>query len=310
MSEQLDGAVILGMHRSGTSAATRLVNMLGLSMCRKNDIFRGPWNPTGHWESIRVAKLDERMIAEMGCRWWYPPPAGPAYHEWAAKITTDGAFAAQVFNGVHEQRPWVWKDPRACLLVPFWRSALHDRFAVVLVVRHPLEVAESLQRRNQVPLSFGVALWQRYNRLALEHVAGLPVLVSRYEDLVGDPAHWCEQVAGFLASAGIAVRVGGAGSEVEEFVDPGQRHSVHSGAEQISDAAAMLEAIDSGLGPHTSFQTPALGPEPASVERELARYGPDRVPSWRPPPWASRKWRSRRIKRFLRTRVPTRWFAR
>lgn len=310
MSEQLDGAVILGMHRSGTSATTRLVNLLGLSMCRERDIFSGPWNPTGHWESIRVAKLDERLIAQMGCRWWYPPPAGAPYHEWAAKITTEAAFAAQVFNGVHEQRPWVWKDPRACLLVPFWRRALEDRFAVVLIVRHPLEVAESLQRRNELPLPFGVALWERYNRLLLEHVDGLPVLVSRYEELVADPVDWCARAAAFLGEVGIAVRAGAPGGAVEDFVDPRQRHSVHSGAEQISDAAALLEVIDSQLGAHTRFQTPALGPEPASVEQELARYGLEREPSWRPPPWAKGGLSARRIKRILRTRAPARWFAR
>ena len=181
------GVLVLGMHRSGTSAATRLINMLGPATCRSEDMLRGAWNPTGHYESRTLVRFDNELLGQMGRTWWYPPPLGERYFELAAGITTSAAKARRVFRRVHPEPPWVWKDPRACLLVPFWRSALGDGVVAVVVVRNPLEVADSLKRRHDVPLRFGVALWERYNRLLLEHARGMTVLVSRYEDLVSDP---------------------------------------------------------------------------------------------------------------------------
>src|ERR1700686_4834744 len=73
------GVVVLGMHRSGTSAATRLVNVLGPATCAPAEMVRGPWNPSGHFESRSLMHLNNALLTQMGRTWWYPPPAGDAY---------------------------------------------------------------------------------------------------------------------------------------------------------------------------------------------------------------------------------------
>jgi hypothetical protein len=290
-TSQPPGVIVLGMHRSGTSAATRLINMLGPAICTPNEMLRGPWNPSGHYESHSLVRLDNELLAEMGRTWWYPPPSGDAYFEVADRIATSKAKARRVFRRVHPTRPWVWKDPRACLLVPFWRAALGGGVVAVVVTRNPLEVADSLHRRHDVSLRFGVALWERYYRLVLDHTVGMRVLLCRYEDLITAPLHWSEQVSDFLRQAGFEVLSAPREDETADFIDPSKRHSTHARAQVAADAREVLatfDAIERLAGVHTPFLPPDLPAEGAWVEQELARVGPDGQLAWRPPPWAGR----------------------
>ncbi len=285
------GVVVLGMHRSGTSAATRLVNVLGPATCAPGEMVRGPWNPSGHFESRTLMHLNNALLTQMGRTWWYPPPAGDDYDAVAARITTTRAQARRAFRRVHRSVPWVWKDPRTSVLLPFWRRVLGARIVAVVVVRNPLEVARSMQSRHGVPVSFGVALWERYNRLILLHSAGLPVLVTRYDDLVRDAGGWSAQTRTFLADLGMRLeqRRAGAGT-AEDFVDPGLRHSTHSRAD-LRDAAApslaLYDALEGVMGPSASFVAPDLPPEPGGVTAELDTVGPSAELAWHPPAWAA-----------------------
>src|SRR3954447_18430199 len=61
------GTLVLGMHRSGTSAATRVINLLGAHLCRADDLLpdlRG--NPRGHWESSTLVDVNDRLLDDMG----------------------------------------------------------------------------------------------------------------------------------------------------------------------------------------------------------------------------------------------------
>jgi hypothetical protein len=280
---------MLGMHRSGTSVATRLVNVLGPSTCAPGDMVRGPWNPSGHFESRSLMQLNNALLAQMGRTWWYPPPDGDPYAAVAAQITTTRAQARRAFRRVHPGAPWVWKDPRTSVLLPFWRRALGPRLVAVVVVRNPLEVAASMQRRDGVPVSFGVALWERYNRLILAHSAGLPVLVTRYEDMVADAAAWSEDVRVFLTALGMPLQPDPDAVPARDFVDAELRHSSHTRAE-VADVSpttlALYDVLEDVVGPSSSFVPPDLAPEPPGVTAELDTVGPATELAWHPPPWA------------------------
>lgn len=280
------GVLVLGMHRSGTSAATRIVNMLGLATCVPEDMVRGPWNPSGHWESRSLMHLDDRLLAEMGCAWWSPPPSGARYWEVAGRIVTTPSRARKEFRRVHPSGPWVWKDPRSALLLPFWRTALGSKIAAVIVYRNPLDVAASLQARHDLSLPESLALWERYNRLLLQHCAGLPAVVTRYDDLVSDPVGFGDALASFLEDQGIGVEVT-AEDQLRGFVDEGLRHSAHSRSDVESRAPETLatyQALEAVIGPSPSFSSPEVPPEAPWVQLELDKRGPRERPDWRPPP--------------------------
>lgn len=280
------GVLVLGMHRSGTSAATRVLTLLGLATCPTEDMVRGPWNPSGHWESRTLMTFDDGLLRQMGCAWWAPPPAGPGYDEAAARITASPAAGRRVFAQVHHDRPWVWKDPRACLLVPYWRQALGPRTAAVVVARHPVDVAASLERRNGLSETFGLALWERYNRLLLTHVAGMPVLVVGYDDLVSDPGSFAAACTSFLSSSGFVVREPSE-EAIHDVVRPELRHGVAGRDDALARAPRSVlelhETVVALAGPTRSFEPPPLGPEDEAVSEELATFGPGRVPGWQPP---------------------------
>src|SRR5271165_3578298 len=126
------GVLVLGMHRSGTSAATRLVNLLGPSTCIKEDLLGvAPGNPTGLWESGSLVTFNDELLARVGRAWWCPPLPGERY--WSAFPAMGPSDAGrEAFAAVHPGAPWVWKDPRTALTLPYWRRAL-DRAVVALV---------------------------------------------------------------------------------------------------------------------------------------------------------------------------------
>jgi hypothetical protein len=196
---------------------------------------------------------------------------------------------------VYPSGPWVWKDPRNCVTLPFWRQALDRPLAGILVFRNPIDVANSLRLRNGFSMEFGVALWERYMRLLLEHAGGLPLLVARYDDLVEDPLGWSDTARRFLTELGVAVRPGGRG-EFEQHLDPRHRHS-HHGPDSSGFSpgmTAVFEALERRVGANPSFEGPELPAEDPAVAEELERRWPHRPPVWNDPPWAVDTWETTR----------------
>src|SRR5690242_20012263 len=62
------GVLVLGMHRSGTSALTRMLNLLG---CALPDELLGAnySNPEGHWESQRAIAINDALLIALGRSW-------------------------------------------------------------------------------------------------------------------------------------------------------------------------------------------------------------------------------------------------
>jgi hypothetical protein len=89
-----------------------------------------------------------------------------------------------------------WKDPRASLVLPFWRE-LVDVTASIVVVRDPVEVAASLTVRNGFTPEHGAYLWLRYVLGALDGPAVAPLVVA-YRDCLEDPDAIVTAVAGHL----------------------------------------------------------------------------------------------------------------
>ena len=199
--------VVLGMHRSGTSAATRVISLLGVPLCRPDDLVRTHrGNDLGHWESAPLVAENERLLASLGSSWWCPPQNTREVAAMASDTARVDAARA-VFTQSFPSQQWVWKEPRTSLLLPFWRRALPRQPVVILTCRSPGEVAASMLSRDQISLQFGLALWERYTSLGLDGARGLPVLVATYDDLLGEPLKWASRTAGFLRDHGVDARL-------------------------------------------------------------------------------------------------------
>ena len=277
------GVLVLGMHRSGTSAATRLVNLLGPSVCIPQDLLMGTSNnEKGFWESRSLIRANDGFLADMGHTWWFPPTLEELVR-WEETLDESSVSAArETFRRVQPTEPWVWKDPRTCLTLSFWRRTLVRPVAGVVVYRNPSDTARSLERRNRMDPEFGSALWMRYTRLLLEQAGGMPLMVSGYDDILRDPEAWSGAARDFLGDLGMPVRGEVDSASVRAFIDPGLRHNADR-PPATGATAELFDILRSLDGIHPSFVVPALGDEPTWIADRLVEIGPEWHPSWRNP---------------------------
>jgi hypothetical protein len=270
------GIFVLGMHRSGTSAVTRLVSLLGPHTPPEHDLVQPTAkNPKGYWESEALVNFNERVLAavgsDIGC-----PLVLPSGWQRDPRLDALRSDAPSEVRSIFPVAPWVWKDPRHCLVFSFWHDALDVKPVVVLVNRHPLEITASAQRlRSDQGKVYGLALWERYLRQGLAQVAGLPVLVARYETVLSDPLAWSERAYAFLTRAGVPVHEPRE-DEVAAFIDVELRHTEHTRDDLLADPdvseaqRALFDELVALEGDHEAFAPSSLPDESATTEALLA----------------------------------------
>jgi len=272
------GVVVVGMHRSGTSAVSRLVNLLGLPLGDSRDLIEADplSNPSGHWESSRLVAVNDRLLGLLGGAWSAPPALESGWQRLPA-VTRFRGEARWAFAATYSSGDWTWKDPRVCLTLPFWRATLSGRLTAILVVRHPLEIARSMEARNRFPVAYTLALWERYLRQALAGLEGMPVLATTYEGLLADPFEWCSVATSFLREQGIIAREPDP-DLVRSFLDRDLRHAVlerHDLVRHPEASEAQVTLYDELLGlvgRHRLFPQLRLSPESARTEQLLAAH--------------------------------------
>jgi hypothetical protein len=258
--------VVLGMHRSGTSVVTRVINLLGPALCREQDLYMAPDNPTGHWESVSLVGFNERLLSTFGGIPAAPADTGPGWEKLpgAVALYQEGL---RTFKRAYPAAVWVWKDPRTCLTLPFWRRVLPGPMAAVFVHREPLQVARSMQRRDGFGKAHCVAQWERYSRSALRDAAGMPLVTVSFSELMADPPAVVTRLAGDLAGLGVPVR--GDGRAAARFVAAGvavHRHlrdSLAGDPDVTRGQRSLLAAIGSLPRATACFTPPDLGDESA-----------------------------------------------
>ncbi|MGP7997474.1 MAG: hypothetical protein ACLPKI_09160 [Streptosporangiaceae bacterium] len=265
--------LVVGMHRSGTSATTRLINLLGVSMCPDEDLIEaGSGNEAGYWESSRLTDLNEELLGTMGGAWWRPPML--TGDRLAAAFAEQGGCALDRFRESYPDEPWVWKDPRNCILLPFWRRVLGQDPVVVLALRNLHDVCRSLNARNGFSLEWSLAMCERYLGQALRALDGMPVVVTRYEQLVDDPRAWIENTADALSALGVRVTRPPA-AEVAAFVRSDLRHSRHED-ETMRDlplTPAQRALVDTAFGLRGTYRSFPRLPIPAELASTTATLG-------------------------------------
>jgi hypothetical protein len=194
---------ILGMHRSGTSAVTELVEHLGLASGRAGRASGASANPHGYFEPLAMVSLNEQALNFLEASWSRPPLHSLGGRDLLPKSWTQVArqWSRRAYVPGDE---YVIKEPRLALLMPQWRPVLGSATATIAIVRDPAAVAKSLHRRNSFSLEHSLALWWRYNQSILEQELA-PDLWLSYEQLVQDPAGTARTISSLLASKGFRV---------------------------------------------------------------------------------------------------------
>src|SRR6202011_5884374 len=174
------------VHRSGTSALSGILHLRGFDL-GANLLEANEFNPTGYWENQAIVRLNEQILSHLGTSWCdvFLPP----YRlEDTDLREVFGEEARDVLDQeIAGKRTWVLKDPRFSMLIAFWLPYLRERnVSFIHVVRHPIEVANSLERRDGFPAERGLLLWFLQNLNAEFFTRGLNRSFINYEDCMRD----------------------------------------------------------------------------------------------------------------------------
>ncbi|HEX2581534.1 MAG TPA: hypothetical protein VHL08_06105 [Dongiaceae bacterium] len=176
-------AVLLaGMHRSGTSALARSLNIWGCDI--STDLMEGnQHNPQGYWESHGFSDLNEQILRSLGSGWYGVTPLPEAFFHSAEAGRYRQEIIARLEQSFAASSLFVIKDPRLSLLLPLWRQAMEEFGAqprIVIAVRNPSEVVRSLGRRDGFIEEYSLLLWIRYMVEAERHSRRCPRIFVPY----------------------------------------------------------------------------------------------------------------------------------
>lgn len=196
MSVATHPIIVIGMHRSGTSALSGELDSLGVFMGRSLYKAQQGVNEKGFFENARLVELNEAIQDSLTTCWDDPlailkleDKPDPTFYQRAS------SFIKQEYLG---KSLWGMKDPRVSVLLSFWGEVFHQ-LAVkpnyILMIRDPLEVARSLQKRDKFSIDKGLMLWLNYNFASYLGTKNQKRLVVSFNDLLADPGAIRQQIA-------------------------------------------------------------------------------------------------------------------
>jgi hypothetical protein len=246
--------LVLGMHRSGTSALAGSFSRLGFYPGKKL-LAPNEYNARGYFEDAPLSHRLDFILKSFGRSWnderllpdgWLVSDSSASHVECLRKILLEEFDLNQ---------PTVIKDPRICRLFPLLEFALQSigvQLRCVVSVRSPFAVIESLERRDHIPSQRAALLYVAHLLEAEWHTRKHPRVFVQYEELLRDwrqnIGHVCETVGidcVFPRKDDLAID-----SEIDSFLSSDLNHFVPHGE------AATGTAIDLAVEVHRLLTQP------------------------------------------------------
>lgn len=239
--------IVLGMHRSGTSALAGALAQMGADL--PQDLMpANHQNTRGFFESSTITKINDDLLASAGQHWfsyetvhpeWFASPKAAEFEERAVDALAEEYGRSHLF---------ILKDPRICRLLPFWHRALAQAGCLPLHIcthRHPLDVASSLSHAWDHETDYALHLWLRHVLEAEGASRGQRRVFTSYDRLMADPA-------GTIARIGTGLDLvwprnpASMKAAFDTFLSDGLRHFRQAGGQDalapwFADTLAVLE---------------------------------------------------------------------
>lgn len=235
-----EALLVLGMHRSGTSALARLLSLLGAAL-PEHVVGATRGNEAGHWEPERLVKLHDEMLAEASSRWddwrqFEPDALGPERLSYYKK-----AIARTIAEEYDDASLFVLKDPRICRFVPLYEEILGEMDIeprYILTYRNPVSVLDSLAARDGMASSCASLVWLRHVLDAEAAIRDEARVFCAYEEYLDD---WRTSAARISSTLDLdwPRSVDDAGQEIDTHLSRGLQHH----------AATTELANDQRIGP-------------------------------------------------------------
>ncbi|MFK8068050.1 MAG: rhamnan synthesis F family protein [Gammaproteobacteria bacterium] len=189
--------VVLGMHRSGTSALARGLEVLDIELGDNLQPGMADVNEKGFFEDNDIVSINEELFINL-------------QHDWSSLKTINwelidtkslNSIKLRATNLLEEKvqrvEMFAIKDPRTSILLPFWQEIFSDlklNVKYLIAIRNPLSVAASLYRRDGFSKEKSAYLWAKYLLEAIQETRGLPRVIVDYDNLMNSPAHELKRI--------------------------------------------------------------------------------------------------------------------
>jgi hypothetical protein len=197
-------------------------------------------NQKGFWESLGLYLINDNFFNELGTTWHSIDalPNGwedlPQTKTWREKVLR---HLKKVFYKA--SHPMI-KDPRFCILMqglaPWLESDLIE-LCFLLPVRHPFEVARSLEIAQHISMANGIRLWLNHVFSSERVSRGYPRLIVRFDKILSNPQEVLECCKTVLKSANIDFRL-----DDSPIIDKSLRHQhIESVRTDVERTTVMIE---------------------------------------------------------------------
>lgn len=264
-------AIVLGMHRSGTSALTRMLSFLGADL-PEQPLGAERGNEAGHWEPERLVELHDEMIHEAGSRWddWRRFDPSSLGEERLAYYR--GEIERLIAADYPDAPLFVLKDPRVCRFVPLFEEILagmniEPRY--ILTYRNPISVIDSLHTRDDMAYSYASMVWLRHVLDAEEYTRGKRRAFTAYEEYMDD---WRPAAEKLSADLGLRwpSNIDIVGGEIDSFLSPDHRHHL-AAPEDVETDDRVSPAMRDAYGALLSLSANVEDPEALEVFSRVRR---------------------------------------
>lgn len=216
--------IVLGMHRSGTSALTWLLGQAGAELPR-DPLPPQRDNPAGFWESAGLVAANDRFLKERQSSWYDPRP-----FQW--QLLRENMLEqckASIRKSIEEGWPTApllaIKDPRICRFVPLMTEILCEMgigCRALLALRSPDSVVASLSAREGMGANYGRLLWLRHMLEAELATRDMPRIVLSYDAVLENWRSAIEPLSKIVGQSWSpsAQQI----SAIDEYLQPQLRH--------------------------------------------------------------------------------------
>jgi len=195
--------IITGMHRSGTSVVAKLLSAAGADLGNPDTYYpTDKWNPKGYYEQQEIFDFNRFLLhGPWGLLAYFRLPSHESLMKRASEHEKQIGELAAKYDGK------VVKDPRFCLLLKAWRENGARVERVLVCMREPVLVAESIKSRNKLPRFFSYNLWHEHHLRLFQNLENVPVWFVDYQRLL-DQETFLLEARGLLNFCGIELTNG------------------------------------------------------------------------------------------------------
>ena len=255
--------LVIGMHRSGTSATAGALQQVGVPLGAR--LYKGHKgiNDKGYFEHSDIADLNEELLLSMGSSWDDIVPLREQWESSASVAKYVDSLRRIVRRDFAGKKIWALKDPRIPRLVPMWLRILsQENFDPLFLfsVRTPDAVSRSLEKRDGFSREKSYLLWLLHYLEAERASRGHKRVFVSYDRFLDNPVVELERAETMLGVR-FPISPQSAAQGLSDFLSKGLRNYANSSS---AEAPSQIEELAVRL--YSAIEPSTIGGQPSEAE--------------------------------------------